>query len=170
MANRSRPSTRTTSTRRPICARAACSIRWGRLSAGVPSGPGLSVCALKGQITSGGRTHSNPVGEGRVRNFLRRGHQVTSQGTRQFPAERVYGTLGYFDSKDHGPRVRESTMKPVGKPDAGNRHVRFDERGWETGPAHCVSTRAHPRLYPAPTRLQLMLFLRQSGPVAVTGT
>ena len=29
-------------------------------------------------------------------------------------------------------RVRESAMKPVGKPDAGNRHVRFDERGWET--------------------------------------
>ena len=29
--------------------------------------------------------------------------------------------------------VRESTVKPVGKPDAGNRHVRFDERGWETG-------------------------------------
>src|SRR5450756_2943769 len=24
-------------------------------------------------------------------------------------------------------------MQPVGKPDAGNRHVRFDERGWETG-------------------------------------
>ena len=23
-------------------------------------------------------------------------------------------------------------MKPVGEPDAGNRHVRFDERGWET--------------------------------------
>ena len=23
-------------------------------------------------------------------------------------------------------------VKPVGKPDAGNRHVRFDERGWET--------------------------------------
>jgi RNA-directed DNA polymerase len=31
-----------------------------------------------------------------------------------------------------GP-VRESTMKPVGKPDAGNRQVRFDERGRETG-------------------------------------
>src|ERR1019366_6332287 len=29
--------------------------------------------------------------------------------------------------------VRESAMKPVGKPDAGNPHVRFDERGWETG-------------------------------------
>jgi hypothetical protein len=24
-------------------------------------------------------------------------------------------------------------MKLVGKPDAGNRHARFDERGWETG-------------------------------------
>ena len=24
-------------------------------------------------------------------------------------------------------------VKPVGKPDAGNLHVRFDERGWETG-------------------------------------
>ena len=24
-------------------------------------------------------------------------------------------------------------MKPAGKPDAGNPHVRFDERGWETG-------------------------------------
>jgi hypothetical protein len=30
-------------------------------------------------------------------------------------------------------RFRESAMKPVGKPDAGNPHVRFDERGWETG-------------------------------------
>ena len=24
-------------------------------------------------------------------------------------------------------------VKPVGKPDAGAPHVRFDERGWETG-------------------------------------
>ena len=24
------------------------------------------------------------------------------------------------------------TTKPVGEPDAGNPHVRFDERGWET--------------------------------------
>ena len=28
-------------------------------------------------------------------------------------------------------------MKPVGKPDAGNPHVRFDERGRETGWAQC---------------------------------
>jgi hypothetical protein len=35
------------------------------------------------------------------------------------------------------------TMKSVGKPDAGNPHVRFDERGGETGQCH----RALPRLY-----------------------
>jgi hypothetical protein len=46
--------------------------------------------------------------------------------------------------------VRESAMKTVGKPDAGNRHVRFDERGWETGRRSNVSTRAHPRLYLSP--------------------
>ena len=34
-------------------------------------------------------------------------------------------------------------MKPVGKPDAGNPHVRFDERGRETGQCY----RARPRLY-----------------------
>ena len=31
---------------------------------------------------------------------------------------------------------RVPVMKPVGKPDAGNPHVRFDERGWETGRCH----------------------------------
>jgi hypothetical protein len=44
-------------------------------------------------------------------------------------------------------RVRESTTKPVGKPDAGNRHVRFAERGWETGRRGSVGPRAQPRLY-----------------------
>ena len=38
-------------------------------------------------------------------------------------------------------------MKPVGKPDAGNPHVRFDERGRETGRCrHGPSHRARPRL------------------------
>jgi hypothetical protein len=37
-------------------------------------------------------------------------------------------------------------MKPVGKPDAGNPHVRFDERGGETGPVF-AGYRAPPRLY-----------------------
>jgi hypothetical protein len=40
-------------------------------------------------------------------------------------------------------------MKPVGEPDAGDRHVRFDERGWETERwPKAASYRAHPRLYP----------------------
>src|ERR1035441_10475433 len=40
---------------------------------------------------------------------------------------------GWCDSKGRWACVCESTMKPVGKPDAGNPHVRFDERGWEKG-------------------------------------
>jgi hypothetical protein len=40
------------------------------------------------------------------------------------------------------------TVKPVGKPNAGDRHVRFDERGWETERwPQAPSYRAHPRLY-----------------------
>jgi hypothetical protein len=38
-------------------------------------------------------------------------------------------------------------MKPVGKPDAGNPHVRFDERGGETGLRQRLKNRASPRLY-----------------------
>ncbi len=41
-----------------------------------------------------------------------------------------------------------SAVKPVGKPDALIGHVRFDERGWETGRRFGVSARAHPRLHP----------------------
>jgi hypothetical protein len=37
---------------------------------------------------------------------------------------------------------REPAKKPLGKPDAGNPHVRFDERGWETGDRQKVSHRA----------------------------
>jgi hypothetical protein len=37
-------------------------------------------------------------------------------------------------------------MKPVGKPDAGNLHVRFDERGGETERG-LTRHRALPRLY-----------------------
>jgi hypothetical protein len=40
------------------------------------------------------------------------------------------------------------TVKPVGEPDAGDRRVRFDERGWETERWPLApSYRAHPRLY-----------------------
>ena len=44
-------------------------------------------------------------------------------------------------------------MKPVGEPDAGNLHVRFDERGRETGQLpNGSSHRARPRLYPCGAR------------------
>lgn len=39
----------------------------------------------------------------RVRNFLRRRHKVSSQGTRQFPSELVYGPLGVL--RLQGPRA-----------------------------------------------------------------
>jgi hypothetical protein len=51
------------------------------------------------------------------------------------------------------------TVKPVGKPDAGNPHVRFDERGWETGRRFGVSARAHPRLYTMTLRLRRLVLL-----------
>jgi hypothetical protein len=39
-------------------------------------------------------------------------------------------------------------VKPVGEPDAVAPHVRFDERGWETGRWPLApSYRAHPQLY-----------------------
>jgi hypothetical protein len=42
-------------------------------------------------------------------------------------------------------------VKPVGKPDAGNPHVRFDERGRETERCRMApSHRARPRLYVRP--------------------
>ena len=72
--------------------------------------------------------------EERVRHFLRRRHKVQSQGTVQFSTARIYGQYGVLRLQGPlKPPVRESTQKPVGKPDAGNRHVRFDERGWEPG-------------------------------------
>jgi hypothetical protein len=42
-------------------------------------------------------------------------------------------------------------VKSVREPDAANPHVRFDERGEETGQAYITPCyRASPRLYPIP--------------------
>jgi hypothetical protein len=74
------------------------------------------------------------------------------------------GRWGYFGSRVHGPRVRESTMKPVGKPDARNGHVRFDERGWETG--RRIASVPAPILDSTPRRLKpaLQSSLQQMSP------
>jgi hypothetical protein len=53
---------------------------------------------------------------------------------RQFFRPRCSASWAYWNSAaSRRSLVRESAVKPVGKPDAGNRHVRFDERGSETG-------------------------------------
>ncbi len=41
-------------------------------------------------------------------------------------------------------------VKPVGEPDAGNRHVRFDERGGETGPRQARLRRPPRKRRPLP--------------------
>ena len=47
-------------------------------------------------------------------------------------------------------------MKSVGKPDAVVRHVRFDERGWETERWQVApSDRAHPQLYHSVTAAEI---------------
>src|SRR5882762_9999578 len=52
------------------------------------------------------------------------------------------------DASIERPTVVGLAVKPIGKPSAGNRHARFDERGWETERWPLApSYRAHPRLY-----------------------
>jgi hypothetical protein len=36
------------------------------------------------------------------------------------------------DTSIERPTIESLAVKPIGKPSAGNRHARFDERGWET--------------------------------------
>ena len=57
-----------------------------------------------------------------------------------FPSDLIFGGLGVL-ALDYrrGPH-----NEPVGKPDAGNPHVRFDERGRETGRRRTASHRALP--------------------------
>jgi hypothetical protein len=58
--------------------------------------------------------------------------------------------------------VREPLVKSVGKPDARNGHVRFDERGRETG-RHALRFRyrALPRLYPTASQLLISEYRRK---------
>ena len=81
----------------------------------------------------------------RTRHFLRQRHKV--QGRRPRP---VLPRICLRGIGRPMPATRAQSVvavglavKPVGKPDAGNPHVRFDERGRETGRCY----RARPRLY-----------------------
>jgi RNA-directed DNA polymerase len=71
----------------------------------------------------------------RVRNFLCRRHNVSRRGTSRFPFGDVFGELcgvASYARAQWTPAVGPTVM-PVGKTDAGDQHVRFDERGRETG-------------------------------------
>ncbi|MBL7650144.1 MAG: hypothetical protein JNK74_28580 [Candidatus Hydrogenedentes bacterium] len=69
-------------------------------------GPWTEVCALLNQKLKGWRGYFGCGSTGRayravdeyvyeaVRHFLRRRHKVSTQGIRQFPEERVFGSLG----------------------------------------------------------------------------
>ena len=50
-------------------------------------------------------------------------------------ARRRYVTrrVSSLDTSMERPTIVGLVVKPIGKPSAGNRHARFDERGWETG-------------------------------------
>ena len=53
-----------------------------------------------------------------------------------------------LDTSIKRPTIVGLEVKPIGKPSAGNRHARFDERGWETERwPQAPSYRAHSRLY-----------------------
>src|SRR5262252_7580823 len=74
-------------------------------------------------------------------------HKVAGRGTKRFSC--LWGT---WTPASQAPVIECTVvclaMKPVGEPDAVAPHVRFDERGWETGRWPLApSYRAHPRLY-----------------------
>ena len=86
----------------------------------------------------------------RVRDFLARRHKVAGRGTRPVLLRCCLWRTRRAASRTPAPECTAVCLavKPVGEPDAGDRHVRFDERGWETERCrHGPSYRAHPRLY-----------------------
>src|SRR3977135_818859 len=59
----------------------------------------------------------------------------------------TYAEVSSLDTSIERPTIVGLAVKPIGKPSAGNRHARFDERGWETERWPLApSYRAHPRL------------------------
>ena len=69
-----------------------------------------------------------------VRNFLARRHKLPTRGSRHVVWTRCSARLVCCARACAAERApcREPVTKPVGEPDAGNPHVRFDERGGET--------------------------------------
>ena len=68
----------------------------------------------------------------RVRNFLVRRHKMPPRSIGPFSMEAAILVCRDCEICDGVASCREPVTKPAGKPDAGNPHVRFDERGGET--------------------------------------
>jgi RNA-directed DNA polymerase len=85
----------------------------------------------------------------RVRRFLNRRAKRDGRGARAFSWAKSRDARRQPPDPRQTARVRrEPDMNSVGKPDAANPHVRFDERGRETEPlAKPQRHRALPRLY-----------------------
>ena len=85
----------------------------------------------------------------RVRRFLTRRAKHGGRGARVLLERRFRETRrAALNPQQTGRARREPDMNSVGKPDAANPHVRFDERGGETEPlAKPQSRRALPQLY-----------------------
>ncbi len=86
---------------------------------------------------------------------LREGHTdvVDADLTKYFdtiPHDQLMRSVARRIVDKHIPRLIKMWLRaPVGEPDAGKPHVRFDERGAETERWHnAPSNRASPRLYP----------------------
>ena len=69
-----------------------------------------------------------------ARDFLARRRKIKGRGTNRFSYNVVYGERGVLrlERLPWSLAPCAFAVKPVGEPDAGNPHVRFDERGWET--------------------------------------
>ena len=96
--------------------------------------------------------------QGKLYRMAKNEFPVQSRAIRYFSHEVVFGdseSCGFEISME--PSFVGLAVKPVGKPDAGNPHVRFDERGWETGRRFGVRARAHPRLYKVLRRCHRLL-------------
>ena len=88
-----------------------------------------------GTLSAAYRAVDRHVGD-RVQRFLNRRAKRDGRGVRPCSPDGIFGetTASALNPRQTGRARREPDMKSVGKPDAGNPHVRFDERGRETEP------------------------------------
>jgi hypothetical protein len=87
-------------------------------NAGGAKGPDFWRAFEDGEVVVIGDEPANTINDRRRRKSLCRGRRRVTH--------RAEAACGWFASV-------YLAVKPVGKPGAGNRLLRFDERGWETG-------------------------------------